>query len=424
MKAILMAAPLLAAGAVLAVSTLAAGDGDAATRARLGGQRPSVARPAKLSISASQLVSEPGCNATAFAQLPGDRSLFIGRQLITDQGRIAGVSGPNDCSGGDAANQQRGRPFNRWALVLDRMDWKTKRFSIVKPLLDPTTDPKSGRSRALVTGGPMRGLRIMSAYDPSVAQWKGTTYVAFECTVENGVAFGVQQTSSCISVYDPRTKSLDMKRTVVAVSGDRQGNVYHAAAVPRLLAFGGRLYLYWSALEAPNGAFGRTSVRGAELVPTGGTVMVKGARGKAITPMASLSTQTWGPVRGEMSDLAVNLMGFQNDGRSFIAFAALGGSGCAAPSGQSRGCFRLVAKRSSTPLAPDAWTKAAPVDLGLPTNPQEYAAPVTDPSGKRWILGHFIRPPRNGFSERGPAPSAAFWQSNKRASALALIPME
>lgn len=383
--------------------------------------QPTVQR--KFLIDASAAIVEPACNATSFAQLPNEPNLFIGRRLVTTEGRLAGVSGANDCSGGDPANQAKGLPFNRWSLVLERFDWNTRRFTSTSALLDTSIDPRTGQTRALVTGGPMGGLRIRSAYDPTVARLGNTTYVAFECTAENGSKFDVEQTSSCISVYDPKTGKLDMNRTTVIVGGIQNGTISEVAAVPRLLAFKGRLYLYWSALTVERAIITKSTVRGAELTNAGGIAQIKGSTG-VIRPFDPLSTEVWTLSQDEMSNRIANLMGFWVDGDSIIAFAALGGEGCNDPLGKVRGCYRLAAKRSNTPLGRNAFGGGGDVNLGLPTNPQEYATPVVDPQGRRWLLGHFIRPPSNGFADRNPAPPAAYWRTNKRQSALVLAPMD
>lgn len=419
--------PIIVAGvAALAIATavtMAASDENASTpvAAKQSVAKPQPAALGKLSINGAQAVSEPGCNATSFAQIPGDPSLFIGRRLITTQGKLAGVSGANDCSGGDPANEAKGQPFNRWGLVLDRFDWKTRRFTGAAALLDTSIDARTGQSGALVTGGPMRGIRIRSAYDPTVAVLGDTTYVAFECTIENGKKFEVEQTSSCISVYDARTGKLDMNRTLVIVGGIQKGAVAEVAAVPRLLGFKGRLYLYWSALTVEKAVITKSTVRGAELIADGGVAKVKGSEG-ITRPFDPPSTEVWALGRDEMSNGIANLMGFWVNGDTIIAFAALGGKDCHDPLGKARGCYRLAAKRSTAPLGQNIFGDGTDVDLGLPTNAQEYASPVIDPQGRRWLMGHFIRPTENGFAERKPAPTAAYWRSNKRPSVLVMVP--
>jgi hypothetical protein len=243
------------------------------------------------------VLAPPGCNATAFVQVPGAADLFIGRQLITETGALAGVSGPNDCSGGNAANEKAGKPFNRWSLVLDRLDWTKHAFSIVKPLLDTSLDPHAKISRAAITSGPMRGAIVRSAYDASIVTYQRAILVAFECTIENDSRFGVDGTSACLSVYDPLKQSLDMSRTAVIISGnhDHDGR-FHAAAVPELLVVEDRLFVYWSALTVVQGKFAGIEVRGAELAWSPSGVTVKGSGGRVVHASDEpLTTRVWAP---------------------------------------------------------------------------------------------------------------------------------
>ena len=374
-----------------------------------------------LDLSNSSVVSEPGCNATSFAQLPDSRSLFIGRQSITADGRLAGVSGPNDCSGGDWENEAAGKPYDRWGLVLDFFDWGTKQFHIVKPLIDTSLDPRTGRSRAMITGGRMRGLIIRSAYDASVARFGKNVFVAFECTFENGEAFHVEQTSSCLAVYDPVSRSIDMSRATVAVSGDRSGDAFYVASLPRLLSVGSKLYLYWAATTLKEGRIIRSAERGAELILNGEIPTVRGTKSGVAKPLDPASTEVWAPGNSPSKNLISNVMSFAPQSGGFLALGAIGGTGCQSPAGTSPGCFRLVIKRSSDPLAPQSFNKAQSVGTMLPTNAQEYALPVMDPNGRWWILGHFVRP-LNADAARAPAPPNDFWTRTARQSVLILIP--
>ena len=368
-------------------------------------------------------VGSPGCNASAFAQVPGALSQFIGRQLITEDGKLAGVSGANDCSGGKPGNEAIGRPFNRWGLVLDRFDWTKKTFSIVKSILDTSIDPATGVSKAVITGGRLRGAIIRSAYDPDMVVYKGMYLVAFECTLENGVRFGVRGTSSCVGRYDPDRRAMDMRQIDVAVTEHRQGSTIYAASVPRLLVFAGKLYLYWSSLTIRQGRLVLSAERGVEMAMGADGFHPKLVGNRPLHAMDSLSVEVWAPQAGTMNDTVVNVFALKPVGRSILVYAALGGSGCGVPSDRSKGCFRLAIVRSATPLAHHAFNDAKALDIPLPSNPQEYTIPVTDPAGGKWLLGHYIRPPSNGFSEKNPVPSPSFWRNRSAGSALVMYPV-
>jgi hypothetical protein len=281
----------------------------------------------------------------------------------------------------------------------------------------------SHRSRATITGGPFKGLIIRSAYDPSVVKFGGTTFIAFECTLENGESFGIQQTSSCMAAYDPSSKSIDMSRATVIVSGDKHGNSYQVASVPRLLSYRGKLYLYWSAIVITNGQVVRAVARGGELNVKSRIPFLRANGKHTPRPFDASSVEVWAPNGSPKSDGLANIMSFAKLGDAFIVFAAVGGGGCTAPDSKSPSCFRLILKSSRTPLKYLGFGSAEGVGIGVPTNPQEYALPVVDPNGHWWVLGHFIRPAGNGSFENVTAPNSQFWAASARPSTLALIPM-
>ncbi len=386
-----------------------------------GAQRAPVAREPSIGDFADALpVAEPGCNATAFAQLPGDPTLFLGRQLVGADGGLAGITSTNDCSGGDPANESAGKPFNRWSLTLVRLDWRTRRFTIVKPLIDTSLDRRTGRSAARITGGAMRGAIIRSGYDPSVVRFGGSDVVVFECTIENGSRYGSAGTSVCLSIYDPKTRTLDMARTRVLVAGGPAGAGDQVGAVPRLLAFGGRLYLYWSAMTIRQGRITVASERGVELTAAGDSYAVRGAATRSISPYDPVSVETWAPSPDPMRNRLVNVFALLPQGPRFQIYAATGGGSCTTPQDVSPGCFRLTVVESASPLSARAWNRAKPVAAALPTNGQEYAAPIRDPHGRLWLLVHMIRPRAPTLES---APNTAFWRQRSGGSALVMFPI-
>jgi hypothetical protein len=351
----------------------------------------------------------------------------MNRQMLTAEGQIAGVTGPNDCSGGDRENQTRGQVFNRWALTLNRFDWRARRFALEKVLLDTSIDPTTKQSRAILTAGPMRGAVIRSAYDPDVVRFRGEYLVSFECTLENGEHFGVSGTSSCIGVYDPARQTLDLGRTRVIVSGSHITDTEStAAAVPQLLVYQGKLYLYWSALSVNKEQVEQINIRGAQLLVRAGSVSVKGDSGALVhSSDRGLTTRVWAiDATDPTSNTSADLRAVWVTSEAIVAAASLGGEQCTSPSGTERGCFRLALVRSQVPLRGDAFNRGQAVDGGgLPSNPQEYTRPIRDPQGAFWLIGHFIRPTANGLSDARPMPNSAFWQQHNTESALIMFPL-
>jgi hypothetical protein len=251
----------------------------------------------------------------------------------------------------------------------------------------------------------------------------GTYYVAYECTVENGARFGAYGTSSCVSVYHAGTRTIDLARTAVVVSGVVKPGLTWAAAIPRLLDWSGKLYLYWSAGEREHGDVIDWRVRGAELVANGTVVAVKGSDGPvpSSTPLATdlWQRQAGDPLGGSIFDIFAI---YVKSGHHF-AFHASGGPGCFSPSGTTAGCYHLSISDLTRPLRANGLNTAKSLDVNLPSNAVEYAIPVTDPAGRLFLMGHFIRPADNGFSELRPMPNRQFWESHRAKSVYAMAPL-
>lgn len=378
-----------------------------------------------LGSEGARVLTLPGCNASAFAQVPGSSTLFIGRQLLTENGELAPPERANDCSGGNPANQKVGKVFNRWSLMLDKFDWSSGKFDVVKPLLDTSIDPKTGVSGAIITGGQFRGAIVRSAYDPSVAVYGGVVYVAFECTLQNGAHFKVFGTSSCISRYDIRSQTIAMDQMQVIVSGVDKPEISKAAAVPHLLSYSGRLFLYWLDGTREAGQGYSWQLRGAELEKNGNVLSLKGAGNNPASTDGNASTIMWDDERdpGKFADLFY----LYTDGKNSDGIYVLSGAGdrnCTAPSGKSPGCYRLSIGKTDQPIAFNAFKSTQAIATIMPTNPVEYAVVIRNPNNNLEIFGHFIRPPNNGLSETMPMPNRSFWDSYAHQSVYAMASLK
>jgi len=375
----------------------------------------------------THVIQEAGCNASSPVQIPGTLNLFLNRQLLTAAGQVAGISGPNDCSGGDAANEKNGGIYNRWALTVNRLDWDSNKLVLLKTVLDTSIDPSTKRSRAFITGGPTRGGIIQSAYDPDVVLYRGIYFVSFECVLANGDRLGVHGTSSCVGRYDPNRQEIDLSHTQVVVSGVPIGDRFQAAAVPELLVFEDRLFIYWSSLTNNHGVFERIAIRGAELELLNGDLQVKGSYGhQTYSADQGTTVEVWAPDPNESTaNTAIDLRAVWSNGKSIIAMAGVGGGGCAGPGDKTPGCFRLMIAKAESPLGDQIFNRAEKVDDDLlPTNPQEYTRPLRGGDNTFWFVGHYFRPPMNGFSEKRPIPAGNFWSKDKKASELVIFPIE
>lgn len=364
----------------------------------------------------AQVIARPGCNASAFAQLPDDAHLFIGRQLLTADGELAYPTQAQDCSGGNPNNEIVGKSFNRWSLMLDRFDWKTKKFEVVKPLIDTSVKPGTGQSSARITAGPMKGAVIRSAYDPSVAIYKDVHYVAYECTIEDGATYGAAGTSSCISVYEPRSRTIDFARTRVLVNGAPRKGMDWAAAVPLLFVLSGKLYLYWSAGARRDGQIVDWRVRSAEIIVDEDGLRIKGAGFRPVHPTTPLAQDVWKSGQGKE---ILDLFNIYMDGSATYATFASGGKGCSSPSSAVPDCYRLLVSKVMHASAAQIVDMARLIARPLPANPVEYPILVKDPKGHVFLMGHFMRPmPQTSMT----MPGLKFWDEYKAMSVYAMAP--
>jgi hypothetical protein len=380
---------------------------------------PTLASPRYFGETDSIVVPMPSCNASEYAQIPGSRTLFIGRQLALSDDRLAGLSAPTDC-------RSIGHK-SIWGLTLDELNWTTHKMSVRKILVDTSIDPRTNHSSAVATGGPMRGLIIRSAHDADAVTYHGQVLVSYECTVVNGAPYGVDGTSVCLSVYDPSRQVIDFDRTQVVVSGTHRGGLFYSASDPKLLVFQDRLFVYWSSIAVRQGeGFLGIAIRATELKPTSGGVMVKSTNAPVVSGLdASATTEVWAPdPKDPMGDTTTDVAPLWISGNAIIAMASRGGQGCVHPGGTSPGCFHVEVVRSTQPIGEHIFNRAEKLETlneKLPSNPQEYIVPIRDPNGDYWFIGHYIKPPSNGYSETKPVPGAQFWRDKANGAGVIVM---
>lgn len=341
-------------------------------------------------------LKQTGCNSVSYAPVPGESSLFIGRQFFKSDG--SAVTREEGCGANSPAVSESIKA-NRWGLVLDRLNWAEKSFTIVKPLLI---------TPAKITGGPMHGAIIEAAYDPDVVLYHGQYWVAFECVLANKEIFRVDGTSSCLAAFDIAKQKIRLDTVYVVVSGKAtdEGRVFHSASVPSLLVVNDSIYLYWSEVTVAQGKFVRIGVRGAVLEADGkGYLWVKDAGGMAYS-IGLGTVEVWGPdPKNTLSNTAVDLKSIWVNKNDIVALVSLGGAGCTTPSGGQPGCWRMAMAKVRQPLGDHIFNKSPLLDEAmLPTNPQDYTRPVKNPTGGYSFVGAFYKPVINGFSEFRPAP--------------------
>jgi hypothetical protein len=314
------------------------------------------------------------CNSTVFAQIPGHRDYFLGR--------IRGNGGP-------CPSSQRELP----GVALFQMDWSSHTLNFRRVVVQPSTMISAGR----------KPTRIHHAYDPSVAAYRGELWVAFEC------ATGAS--STCVGPLDWNTGTIDPRRITEAVRGvdaDPRSGFAYTASTPNIFVFGGRLYVYWSAIKIRKADHNweQITIRGMELreEPAGLRRMWGAGSGEA--PVAAYDPARNIEVAGldpadPYSNQSIDIKGVYIDENNIYLMTSLGGKGpgeaatCVNGRGTSHGCWRLQIFRSSNPLQPDGFNRHPLIAPKLPLNPASYQRSFVAPDGTLYVVGGFKNPADN-----------------------------
>ncbi len=382
---------------------------------------------------ATKLLGHDLCNSVAFAQVPSEESLFVGRLL---------TPAPTSCT---LLAQATANGTRAATLALFRMDWAANTLAVVQaPHLRRTTvevtdslTSTSGTPAVTATLVPKLPLTLphpmfpgaprptlSSAYDPSVMAFGGGLWVAFECVTNN--VFPVARTagvSSCVAPFTPE-HGVDLDRLSIVVTGTAKdpdpANEIYAAAVPQLFTFDNRIYLYWSAIRSLVTGKQQTwlsiVIRGMELHAARGKdgLLRLWGVGSGDVPVDShdpaLNVVVAGLTPGDpTANTAEDAAGvFVREGRIYLA-SAIGGSKiadepCVSPGNDLYGCFRLRIARAAVPLAANApgrldlFNRSPLVSPLPPFNPGEYRHIIIDPTARDrrnnlWIIGAYLPEP-------------------------------
>lgn len=160
-----------------------------------------------------------GENSVSFAQLslPQDRHLFVGRKAIGDTGLFKLVLARLEKAG----NQLR-------------YTYKQDVFNTVK--------------NVKIHDGL---FKIRSAYDPAISWFKGTYWIAFECTSDDfSKVMNVNSSVSvCMGPLNSKYRLIPSKTRVVVMGGKpKSGSIVRTASVPKIFSDSKRIYLYWTSV--------------------------------------------------------------------------------------------------------------------------------------------------------------------------------
>jgi hypothetical protein len=303
-----------------------------------------------------------GCNTASYAQIPGSKDLFVGRQPMT-------TTATNDCS------------RSQWEVVLDRLDWKTHIFTLLHPILRPP----------LTIGG---GARITTAYDAFIIRFGGEYWMAFECSGDR-----IPGASTCMAALTPDAGSIYPARTYLIIAGNRPGQLgdQYSASDPKLLVYQGRLYLYWTAIKLKDNKWVSLATRGAELKQEAGPLRRLWPAG-ANHATSSFDTST----NQEVWSGADMFSALERNGRIYVTAAVARGN-CVRPRMDYPDCFRLVIAEADAPLGPDIFGQHMAASDRLPLNPQDYGRFAIGPDGGVVIIDH-VYPPHTSQAQGNVLP--------------------
>lgn len=309
-----------------------------------------------------------GCNSVSFWQIWDFPDLFIGRMM-------------------NARDARRPCDADSWSLVLEQMDWSKHRLTVLDTIL---------KTPAKIAGG----LEVWSAYDPSIVNFGGEYWVAFECAFRNLKGVGA---SACIGPFDPHhpSRGIDLSRTYPIVFGRSAlpNDPYtYSASVPKLFVYYNRLFVYWAAIKirsAPPHTWIDITTRGMELVQQGGRggrLWPKGASGPVASFDPAHNVEVFGIVPSDpRSNQRAEVFSVRLVDGLVYAPGVLGGSGCLNIAGKSPGCSRLSISISRQPLGYHIFNQVMVPEADLPRNPVAYVRIVRDSKNELYLMGLALR---------------------------------
>ncbi|HEX8795986.1 MAG TPA: hypothetical protein VF765_33785 [Polyangiaceae bacterium] len=262
------------------------------------------------------------CNEGPFAQIPGDPVHVIGRYS-------------NTCTN-----------TSNWSLARWSVDWTSHRLTFVNMIFDT-------RGGSVAIGG---GNSLSTYYDATIMSWNGELWVAGEC---GGSIAGAGTASACIGPLSVSSWTMDPARTNVAILGNQSlGDGYlYSASVPKLLAFQGGAYLYWSAVKinASTSAWAAITERATELAEfpsTGGLLLAARTGGAVGSADPTYTDEVWGLGATTADNVVADIGGIFTDGTSVFANGSIAGSACSDPFWPPT-CYAIAFAKSENPLGND-----------------------------------------------------------------------
>jgi hypothetical protein len=300
------------------------------------------------------------CNEGPFAQIPGDATHVIGRYS-------------NTCTN-----------TSNWSLARWSVDWTTHHLTFENMIFDT-------RAGSVAIAG---GNSLSTYYDATIISYGGELWVAGEC---GGSIAGAGTASACIGPLSSSTWVMDPARTNVAILGNQSLNdgYLYSASVPKLLAFQGGAYLYWSAvkIQASSGTWAAITERGtqlAEFPATGGLLWAARTGGGIGSADPTYTDEVWGLGTTSSDDVVADIGGIFTDGTSVFANGSIAGSACSQPFWPPT-CYSIAFAKSANPLGNDIFDDGTVLPATeLTTTMGGELRLFTDPSQVNYLWGSYF----------------------------------
>jgi hypothetical protein len=336
--------------------------------------------PVSVVTTSGQIV----CNASAsFAAIPGQPNMFVGRVLA--------IGSQTFCGAGNFTTQP--------ALGIFQMNWATNQMVFHNYLFFPPTT--------------INGTYVRSSYDPSIMNYDGENWIAWECTPHYS---SIEYVSSCMAPLLPDLSGIDQTRFSVPVRGNtgpnpnnpRQMIGLSSASIPQLLNFGGTPYIYWAIDHhiAVNTASNPMVSRGAMLQQDpSGKFWIFGAGSNPVqTDNSSLTTVVRDVVSGDTTAdhvSQVRIVYADQTGQGLYTMSNVGGTNgsiCLNPGSVSQGCWRIEVNYTTEPLAYNTFSQNPLPTTNFPINPMAYPRPLTLPTSGQVELFTQFAPPKTSWN--------------------------
>jgi hypothetical protein len=329
------------------------------------------------------------CNSGAFAQLPNNKSGFVGRALLN------ATYPENPCSWRSGTQDSD----NLWKLVYFEYRALVD-MTIVPPppaqsyryrgpafVLQNDLTPKPQPFYTFTSSGP---ARFNTALDPTLTLINGETWMAFECYSPDID----EAASGCVAplTFNPigQVVGFDSSRASVAVRGQSNDlsatKLYkYSASVPKIFTYKGKTYLYWSALRIdadPNSNYWYDSgTRGMELVSDGTRLWGANSGNAAVRSVDdSKNVEVFG-VNVNNPSLSRTADGFDTYVVNDILYLSvgIGGTNCVVPDSSVVGCYQTMVLKTTDPLGYRTFNNSYADTSALPSNTQNYGHYIKDP---------------------------------------------